>query len=184
MQWADITCLELPKAYKLVHLDQDDRQLLAKTYSCMYPGQSIGVDEIGVTARRYTSVTLAGEKFGSKLEHHSLRSARVMASWAGEDGVINSTATVRPGQIRFYIQHNIKNGDDYYPHVFACMQWHTEDIQKELYRRPVEIWKLKEFVNPGAASFLPVQRFFCKFVAVEKTHTGKLIITPILQTFC
>ena len=185
MQWADITCLELPKVYKLVHLDLDDRQLLAKTYSCMYPGQGIGVDAIGMTPRRYTSVTLACEKFGSKLERRSLRSARVMVSWAGEEGEVNSTATIRPGQIRFYILHNIKNGDSSTIHMslHTCMQLYTEDVQKELYRRPVEIWKLKEFDNPGAASFLPVRRVFCKLAAVEKTRTGKLVISQFCEYF-
>ena len=182
--WTDISCLQLPSAYKLMCLDSDDQLLLVQTYQIMYPGQHIGVDSIAETAPRYATVIIAGEKFGSKLECHTLRSARVMALWAGVDGEVNTAAAMRPGQVKFYMLHFLKKGDKYEQHLFGCVRWYSEDAERELYRRPVEVWKLKTFDSPGAASFIPVQRLYCKFAVVEKKQSSKLIISPILRSFC
>jgi len=78
--WSDISYLSLPSAYKLMNLDSDERQLLTETYKAMYPDKHITADMVSELCRKYSSVTLAGEKTGSRLECRSLRSARVMAS--------------------------------------------------------------------------------------------------------
>ena len=186
IQWANISCISLPSAYKLMYLDQDDQQLLANTYSYMYPDQTIEFNSIGEVARKYSSVTLAGEKFGSKHECRSLRSARVMASWAGKDGAVNAKSRMRPAQVKFYMMHCLKREDKYEKHIFACVNWYSEDAEKEFYRSPVEVWKRKEFDVPGPACFIPVQRLYSKFAAVNITKNGceKIVISPILRSFC
>ena len=37
IQWSEIASITLPSAYKLMHLDVDDHQLLSETYQAMYP---------------------------------------------------------------------------------------------------------------------------------------------------
>ena len=58
--------------------------------------------------------------------------------------------------------------------------------QKQLYRRPVEIWRLKSFNQAGPSTFMPVQRCYCKFAAahVKMNAVEKLIVSPIQRTFC
>ena len=102
--WSDISYLSLPSAYKLMNLDSDDRQLLTETYKAMYPDKHIRADMVSVVCRKYSSVTLAGEKIGSRLECRSLRSARVMASWADQDGQVNPTAAIRPGFVKLSLR--------------------------------------------------------------------------------
>ena len=185
--WSDFASLiTLPSAYKLMHLDTDDRQLLAQTYQAMYPEKSIMANMVSEVSRRYVCVYLSGEKIGSKLECRALRSARIMASWAKNDGQIDPSAPMRPGFVKFLFVNCIKIGEKYQKHVFACMEWYKEDTQRELYRRPVEIWRLKTFNQPGPANFIPVQRFYSKFASASVKMAGveKLIVSPIQRTIC
>ena len=98
----------LKKPNKLMQLDSDDRQLLAETYQSMYPDKHILPDMVGEVCRKYSSVLLAGEKIGSRLECRSLRSARIMASWADQDGQVSSRTAFRPGIVLFFFANTIK----------------------------------------------------------------------------
>ena len=119
IDWSDITYITLPSAYKFVQLDSDDRQLLAETYQAMYPDKHILPGMVGEVCRKYSSVLLAGEKIGSRLECRSLWSARIMASWADQDGQISSRAAFRPGIVLFLFANTIKfRGGQYQMHVF------------------------------------------------------------------
>ena len=187
IDWSDISFLSLPNGYKLMHLDSDDRQLLTQTYQAMHPEKHINAGMVSEVCRKYSSVCLAGEKIGSKLECRTLRSARVMASWTDQEGQINPSAPIRPGFIKFFFVNTIKFEEDQYKrHVFSCIQWYKEDSQKEYYRRPVEVWKPKSFVQPGPATFMPVQRCYSKFAATYEKMNGieKLVVCPIQRTFC
>ena len=101
IDWSDISFISVPGSYKLMNLDSDDRQLLAKTYQAMYPNRHIEAFMVAEVCRKYSSVTLSGEKIGSRLECRSLRSARVMASWANQEGKVDPSAEIRPGLSSF-----------------------------------------------------------------------------------
>lgn len=180
IQWSEIALITLPSAYKLMHLDADDHQLLSETYQAMYPEKNIQASMVSKVSRRYLSVYLGGEKIGSKFECRSLRSARVMASWARNHGKIDPSEAIRPGFVKFFV-NCIKIGEEYKKHVFACIEWYSEDTQETLYRRPVEIWRQRTFNRAGPATFMPVQRCYCKFVSssVKMNGVEKLIVSPI-----
>ena len=184
--WSEIASITLPSAYKLMHLDADDHQLLSETYQAMYPEKNIQVSMVSEVSRRYLSIYLAGEKIGSKFECRSLRSARVMASWARNDGKIDPAEVVRPGFVKFFFVNCIKIGEEYKKLVFACIEWCREDTQRALYRRPVEIWRQRTFNQAGPATFMPVQRCYCKFASssIKVNGVEKLIVSPIQRTFC
>jgi len=187
IKWSDTDQVILPLSYKLMQFDQDDRHLLCQTYQRMYPEKYLNANMVSETARRYQRVTLAGEKFGSKLESRSLRCARVMASWVGDDGEVDPTAPIRPGEVKFYFTNCLSTDDDVkQQHIFACIQWYSEDAQNNTFRRPVELWQSNIFDSPGPATFLPIQRVYCKFAAayIQKSESRKLVVTPILRTFC
>ena len=80
------------------------------TYQCMYPNKHILPGMVGEVCRKYSSVLLAGEKIGSRLECRSLRSARIMASWADQDGQVSSRTALnfRPGIVLFFFANTIK----------------------------------------------------------------------------
>lgn len=108
IDWSDITSITLPRAYKLMQLDSDDRQLLAETYQAMYQDNHILPGMIGEVCRKYSPVLLAGEKISSRLECRSLRSARITASWAGQYVQVSSRAAFRPCIVLFFFANTIK----------------------------------------------------------------------------
>ena len=87
-------------AYKLMHLDVDDHQLLSETYQAMYPDKNIQANTVSY--------------------------------------------------------------------------------------RPFEIWRQRTFNRAGPATFMRVQRCYCKFASsyVKMNGVEKLIVSPIQRTFC
>ena len=164
-----------------MHLDSDDHQLLVETYQPMYPEKHIEQGTVSEMCRKYSC------HISWREDWFYVRSARLMASWADHDGQIKPTAVIRPGFVKFFIVSTIQFEEDIYrKHVFACVNWYKEDSQRELYRRPVEIWKLRTFNQPGPENFMPVQRCHCKFAAacVKINGVEKQIVCPIQRTFC
>ena len=116
-----------------MNLDSDDRQLLTETYKALYSNKHIRADMVSEVCRKYSSVTLDGEKIGSRLECRSLRSARVMASWADQDGQVNPTAAIRPGFVKFIFTNTVRfENNQYKKHVFACTEWYKGDTKGTL----------------------------------------------------
>ena len=120
------------------------------------------------TVRRFESVIIGSEKFGSKLDCRSLRSARIIATWTDHEGSISGSADC-------YIQHTVKMGSERWQHVFALVNWYSEDENKDKYGNPVEVWKTE--ILPGGPA-----RFFSKFV-VASSFEGKIVLVPINCTF-
>ena len=186
--WSDFGRVKLPKAYKLLCFDSDDLQILRATYAVMYPNYDAQLFDLGESYRRIGSVTIAGEKFGSKVECRTLRSARVMALWVDQGGHINTASQhVRPGHVKFYFVHTVKIENTYLQHLFACVQWCCkQEESRRPYKRPIEVWQHKKYEQPGPASFIPVQRIYCKFASASLKADGTQITvtSPILRTFC
>ena len=72
-------------------------------------------------------------------------------------------------------------GSERWQHVFALVNWYSEDENKDKYGKPVEVWKTA--ILPGGPSrLLPVARIFSNF-AVASSFEGKIVLVPINRTF-
>ena len=147
----------------------------------MYGDVISSVKCLSKTVRRFGSIIIGPEKFGSKLECRSLRSARIIASWTDNHGIINPNAVLRPGKVDCFIQHTLKVGSQSQQHVFALVDWYTEDESKDKYGKPVEVWE-KAFLPGGPSRFLPVPRSFSKFV-IASSSKDKIENVPLNRTF-
>ena len=105
--------------------------------------------------RWFGSIIIGPEKFGSKHECRSLRSARITACWTDNHGSISPESGVRPGKVDYFIQHTLKIASQSQQHVFALVDWCIEDESKNKYSKPVEVWK-KSFLPGGPSQLLPV----------------------------
>ena len=152
--------VHLPRFHKVRSLDSDELSSLLSVYQSLY-GQSItSISSLAKTARRFGSVIIGQEKLGSRRECRSLRSARVIASWTDDQGLISPCAEPRPGRVDCFLQHTVKIGEQNQQHVFAHVDWHDVDEDKEKYGKPVEVWK-KAFLPGGPSRYLPVARIYC-----------------------
>ena len=85
--------VHLPRFYRIRTLDSDDLSSLLAVYKLMYGAAISDTSCLAKTVRRFGSIFIGAEKFGSRLECRSLRSARIIASWIDNEGFISSCWT-------------------------------------------------------------------------------------------
>ena len=174
--------VRLPRFHKVRSLDFDELSSLLSVYKSLYGETITSISSLAKTVRRFGSIIIGQEKFGSRRECRSLRSARVVASWTNDEGLVSPCAELRPGRVDCYIHHTIKIGEQCQQHVFALVDWYGADEDKGKYGNPIEIWR-KAFLPGGPSRFLPVARIYSKFV-VASSHEDKIVIIPLNRTFC
>ena len=105
-------------------LTSEEVAALQFVYHVMYPEEmSVSLVDIHVIIKKYSSIFVSAEKYGSKAECSSLRSARVLASWHDGVGHISSTSPLSPGIVDYYMCHKlIVNGVER-EHYFAYVRW-------------------------------------------------------------
>ena len=180
--WCDLGLVSIPNTFKHFALDADELNLLLACYKFLYPGYEIEITSS--VGRKYPNITLGNEKFGSKMDCRNLRSARIMAAWSADDGSIDMNKGRRPGVVLFYLAHTVKINGQFYQHIFAVVWWHQADEDKELFGKPVQVWKC-EHAPCGPALFMPVQRVAQRFASYSTELNGmkKLVISPIPRSF-
>ena len=181
LQWSDLTLVSLPNSFKHFVLDDDDLRVLQECYKTLYSGAELSSRVV----RKYPSIILGSEKFGSKMHCCNLRSARIMASWTAHDGTIDISAPTRPGIVNFYMLHSVKLNGKYHQHAFAVVWWFKADSEKEHFGKPVQVWKRYDYVPCGPALFMPVQRMRQKFAccSVKLNKAEKVVVNPIPRSF-
>ena len=154
---------------------------LLSVYKSLYGETITSISSLAKTVRRFGSINIGQDKFGSSRECRSLRSARIVAPWTNDDGLVSPCAERPPGRVDCFIHHTIKIKEQCQQHVFALVDWYGADEDKDKYGNPVEIWR-KAFLPGGPSRFLPVVRIYSKFV-VASSHEDKIVIIPLNRTF-
>jgi hypothetical protein len=108
-----------------------------------------------------------------------------MASWADDDGTINPSSFIRPGQVKFYILHSLQVNGTTRQHILSCVLWYRRDDEADFYGTPTQVWRLKQFDEPGPAVFMPAQRIAHSFAAsfVKRHGIDKLVVSPMPRLF-
>ena len=180
--WSAISHVSFPSNYKLQSLESDDLDWLFAVYSSLYADQSIDRKAMATTIKKYSSVTIGSQLYGSKMECRSLRSARIYASWAANTGGLNLNELLFfAGSVLFYFSHSIKLNGNFVQHVFARVLWYKPDNNPDLYGNPTKMWKLNDLLPYGPSNLIPVQRIYCRYAAAETVVEGekKLITVPL-----
>lgn len=136
------------------------------------------------TVKKFSSISLGNQRYGSKLECRSLRSARILASWADEEHVKLDSLSFVAGCVLFYFSHSVKLDGKFVEHVFACTVWHKADEDPDHFGNPTKTWKLNKYVAHGSSRFLPVQRIYCRYSAAETLIGGeKKLVSVALNNY-
>lgn len=108
-----------------------------------------------------------------------------MASWADDNGAINSSSVMRPGQVQLYMLHSVTIHGTTRQFALACVCWYKTDEESELFGKPMTVWREKDYVSPGPATFMPVQRINSTFAAcsIKRNGLDKLVVGPIPRLF-
>ena len=180
--WADLTSVCFESSYKLASLDQSELSTLLKVYLTLYPKETEGSLKLSMLYKKYKSLAVGGERYGSTAGSRHCPYARIIASWCGNNGIVNP-GMMRPGIISYFIVHSVEIKGQQNIHVFAVVDWLTSSEQDFGYGNPLSVWLAKEFENAGPAVFLPVQRIHSKFLSADKLYSGQnyLVVSPICR---
>ena len=179
--WTDLTSICFEKSYKLASLDQDELNALRSVYSSLYPEVIESSLHLASLYKKYKSLSVGGERYGSTMGSRLCPYARVIASWCGENGIV-SPGMMRPGIVRYFIVHSAEIEGKQNVHVFAVVNWLKSSEQDFGFGNPLSVWLARDFEH-GPAGFLPVQRIHSKFLSADKLHSGQMyiIVSPVCK---
>ena len=121
----------------------------------MYPYLDLTTAFLNSTYKKYSSLCVGEERFGSGTESRLYKHARVMVSWVGDEGKILFRIS-RPGRVNYFFEHSFvidKNG-----HCFACVQWFKEYPNNSLFKNPLSVYYAKVFKLPGSSNIHPCSK--------------------------
>lgn len=178
--WTNFSAVCLPSSYKLGSLDIDSMLALRSVYKKLYSQVNESAFCLATMFKKYPSLTISGDKYGSSLNSRLNSYGRVMASWCGETGDID-LGIVRPGIVLYYIAHSVEIGKNQRTHLFAVVNWLKPSAEDFGYKNPLSVWCANDHEKGGPAVFIPVQRIYSRFICAEELYSGKhyLIISPV-----
>jgi hypothetical protein len=108
-KWDDISMVALPDRFIRGTLGKDDLYCLKYVYGALYPSLDLTSSIKAHIIRKYRTIDLGVDTYGSKLSCRSLKCARIRASCATANGMVNlSGLNIRPGYVDQYLSHEIK----------------------------------------------------------------------------
>ena len=161
--WTDSSSIKFGSPYKLARMDEDELAALHVVYHTPYPTLA-ETSHAMASLFKYSSVTVAGERYGSTLSSILCPYACVTASWCTSNGCID-LGLMRPGIVRYYIVHSLEIQRKQHVHVFAAVNWLKASEQDFGFKNPLSVWHARGFVTSGPSVFLPVQRIHSKYLS-------------------
>ena len=108
MLWYDNTNIRVPASYQTDLLTSVDIAKLLIVYHALYPEErNIDIGDHHFTIKKFSTIFVRAEKFGSKTESRTLRSAKLLASWHSAEGLISATSPLSPGIIDYFMCHKL-----------------------------------------------------------------------------
>lgn len=168
--WHDNTNLRVPGSYQTDMLTSEDISALLIVYKALSPHiKNISVSGLHNTIKKFASIFLGAQKFGSKSETRSLRSAPVLASWNSSNGLIRATAPLSPGIVDYFMCHKVNIDGMEREHYFAYVRWFKKHPHKHCLGsfNSLCVWDSNNFESRGPSCFLPVHRIHSLFTGAH-----------------
>ena len=164
--WYDNTNIRVPTCYQTDLLTSTDISSLLLVYHALYPAElNIDIGDLHFTIKKFSSIFVGAEKFGSKAESQSLRSARVLASWHSGEGLISATSPLSPGIVDYFMCHKLIINGMEREHYFACVRWFKKHPSNQCLGsfNTLCLWDANNFESRSSSYFLPVSRIHSLF---------------------
>lgn len=183
--WFDNANITVPSSYRDDVLTSEEVAALLLVYQAMYPEEpNITFGDLHITIKKFSSIFVGAEKYGSKAECRSLRSARVLASWQDGQGNISPTSSLSPGIVDYYMCHKLTLSGVEREHHFAFVRWLKKHPQAECLGgfNTICVWDGSNFESTCApCCFLPVHRIHSLFTGgfLHVDNINLLAVCPI-----
>lgn len=189
--WDD-SDVSLPSKYTLHSLDLEELEWLASVYEMLFPNLVIATETLPVVCKKYLFVNVGAERFGHRSRSRKQKCS-ILASWAGEDGAVNTTSHyLRAGEIGYFIHHSCtvrakSDGSQMLLSLtFAVVNWFKHIATDPTYRLsflpPIVELQPPCFIPRGPATFMPVKRIASVLaLAPSPFRCGFKIGVPLLS---
>ena len=166
--WYDNTNIRAPGSYQTNTLTSEDIAALLIVYKSLYPGEiNIDICDLHFTIKKFSSIFVGTEKFGSSAESRSLRSARLLTSWHDGEGQISAESPLFPGIVSYFMCHKLTVDGVEREHYFAYVRWFKKHPHKQCLGNfnSLCVWDGSNFEAKAPNRFLPVHRIHSLFTA-------------------
>ena len=150
--WYDNTNIRVPASYQTDLLTSVDIAKLLIVYHALYPEErNIDIGDLHFTIKKFSTIFVGAEKFGSKAESRTLRSARVL---------ISATSPLSHGTIDYFMCHKLTVNGMEREHYFACVRWFKRHPRNQCLGsfNTLCVWDANNFEPRASSYFLPVYR--------------------------
>ena len=148
--WYDNTNIRVPASYQTDLLTSVDIAKLLIVYHALYPEErNIDISDLHFTIKKFSTIFVGAEKFGSKAESRTLRSARVL---------ISATSPLSHGTIDYFMCHKLTVNGMEREHYFACVRWFKRHPRNQCLEsfNTLCVWDANNFEPRASSYFLPV----------------------------
>ena len=152
MLWYDNTNIRVPASYQTDLLTSVDIAKLLIVYHALYPEErNIDIGDLHFTIKKFSTIFVGAEKFGSKAESRTLRSAKVL---------ISATSPLSHGTIDYFMCHKLTVNGMEREHYFACVRWFKRHPWNQCLGsfNTLCVWDANNFEPRASSYFLPVYR--------------------------
>ncbi|KAK2551582.1 hypothetical protein P5673_027562 [Acropora cervicornis] len=182
--WYSNTNVTVPASYQEDMLSSEEVTALFSAYCAMYSeDNAVNICNLHVIIKRFSSICVGAEKYGSKAECRSLRSARILASWNGGNGQISATSPLSPGLVEYFMCHKLTIDGAEREHYFAYVRWFKKHPQTPCVGTfsTLSVWDGNNFEPRSCNSFLPVHRIHSLFTGgfVYLNNVKLMAVCPI-----
>ena len=164
--WYDNTNIGVPGSFETDMLTSEDIAALLIVYDVLYPGErNTDTCDLHFTVKKFSSIFVGAEKFGSQAESRSLRSAKLLASWHDGEGQVSATSPLFPGIVDYFMGHKLTVDGVDREHYFAYVRWFKKHPHKQCLGNfnSLCVWDGSNFEARAPNCFLPVHRIHSLF---------------------
>ena len=182
--WYDNTNIRVPASYQTDLLTSVDIAKLLIVYHALYPEErNIDIGDLHFTIKKFSTIFVGAERFGSKAESRTLRSVKVLASWHSAEGLISATSPLSPGIIDYFMCHKLTVNGTEREHYFACVRWFKKHPWNQCLGsfNTLCVWDANNFEPRASSYFFPVYRIPSLFTGAYLTldNVKLMAVCPI-----
>lgn len=175
--------LELPKSYKRIFLDEDDRTVISELLKNFQSQSSICVNSI---ACKYSSLSVSGKTYSAIRRNTCIALAtwdtNLFSDMPGDS--VSGSDYARPVLVNHFVkisysgdtrgEHNIHTA------MFARVSWFCQHPSKHYLGKPAEIWCSTIFEPFGIHSYIPLLSISTHCIHCNMQINDENVIVPLV----
>ena len=178
----------VPKSWTFHLLSNDELVSFSRClrYLLTVPDFIPSFDQLPKTVKCYKRIEFSQEVYSvcndSRYGHHGC----ILANWIGEDGSIDTSYQLHPGQIKqIFVYKFIAGNGKTYSLPVARIEWYKSHFKKEMFGVGLHLYSRSKVEGVTPASYIPICCIKTKFapaygsISVQDSYESVLFVCPL-----